>query len=387
MKTLLKLIVCSALTGMVLGAAVAYVEVRPWAVIELSPVLQTHTPAPADGSELPRAELPETTYEFGNMERGAKMNHAFKIRNVGAQPLQMEVVSTTCKCTVGDLEKNELAPNEESDIRLEWTAKTSAGPFRHGATIKTNDPRRSRVELVVEGQVVESSSIVPPEMVFYNVPTGQSSEAHVYVMSNLQPEVNVLDFKFSDETMAPQFDVEITPADKSELPNPQALSGVKVSATFRAGKTIGQRNCWLELTTDVEKSPEQSILVAVSTVGDISVYGPGWAPKLGLLNMGSVRSEQGKKVRLNLAVRGDLAQATELEVVSADPAELKVTLGERQIINDELVHIPLFVEIPPGMPPMVRTGEPASTDAQIILKSNHPHAAEVQLRVHFTVEP
>ncbi len=386
MKTLLRLIVCSALAGTVLGAAVAYVEVRPWAVVDLSPAAQTHNPPPAGETGSPRAELPETTYKFGNMERGAKMNHAFKIRNVGAQPLQVAVASTTCKCTVGDLEKNELAPNEESDIRLEWTAKTPAGPFRHGATITTNDPRHSRVEFVVEGEVVESTSIVPPEMVFLNVPTGESSEAHVYVMSNLQPEVKVLDYKFSDEAMALQFDVQIIPVEKSELPSPEAMSGVKVVATYRAGKTIGRSNCWLELTTDIEKSPEQSILVAVSTVGDISVYGPGWAPKLGLLNMGSVRSEQGKKVRLNLAVRGDLAQATQLEVVSADPVELKVTLGERQIINEELVHIPLFVEIPPGTPPMVRIGEPASTDAQIILRSNHPQASEVQLRVHFTVE-
>lgn len=387
MKTLLKLIVSSALAGVALGAAVAYVEVRPWAVVELSPVLQKQAPVPADESELPRAELPETTYNFGKMERGSKMKHAFKIRNVGSQPLRVAVLNTTCKCTVGDLEKNELAPNEETDILLEWTAKTPAGPFRHGATIKTTDPRHSRIELVVEGQVVESASIVPAEMVFANVPTGQSSEAHVYVMSNLQPDVKVLGYKFSDENMAPHFDVQIIPVEQSELPNPEAMSGVKVSATYHAGKTIGQSNCWLELTTNLEKTPEHSVLVAVSTVGDISVYGPGWSQKLGLLNMGSVHSEQGKEVRLNLAVHGTLAQSTEVEVVSTDPSELKVTLGEPQVIGDELVHRPLYVEIPPGTPPMVRTGEPASTDAHVILKSTHPDASEVQLRVHFTVEP
>jgi hypothetical protein len=92
-------------------------------------------------------------------------------------------------------------------------------------------------------------------------------------------------------------------------------------------------------------------------------------------------------VRLNLAIRGDLAQSTELEVAETDPPELKATLGERRRISDQLVHMPLVVELPKGTPPMVRTGEPASTDAKIVLKSNNPKASEILLRVHFTVEP
>ena len=39
------------------------------------------------------------------------------------------------------------------------------------------------------------------------------------------------------------------------------------------------------------------------------------------------------------------------------PPELKATLGERQTIREELVRIPLTVEIPPGTRPLVRAGE------------------------------
>lgn len=391
MNTVLKLVIASALAGVVLGAAVAYLDVRPWAVVSLSAIANEAEPAtappPTASSKLPRAEFAETTFHFGNMERGAKMAHAFKLRNTGDAPLTVKVASTTCKCTVGELANDALAPGEESEINLEWTAKTPAGPFRHGATIETNDPQKSRVELVVEGQVVESTSISPPEILFSNVPLGESRTADVFLMSNLQPEVKVLEYKFSDEKLGEQFGVEIVPAEKSELPVPTALGGVKVAVTFRAGQTIGQTNGWLELTTDLEKSPTQSVYVSATTVGDISVYGPGWAPKLGLLNLGLVRSGEGKQVRLNLAVRGAAAQSTNIEVLSTDPPALKATVGERQLINDQLAHLPLIVEIPKGSPPMVRTGEPASTDAQVVLKSNHPHASEVQLRVHFTVEP
>ena len=79
------------------------------------------------------------------------------------------------------------------------------------------------------------------------------------------------------------------PVDQSELPRSEAVSGVKVTATYLGGTSIGRFQCWLELKTNLEKSPKLSILVAGSIVGDVSIFGPGWAPRLGLLRMGSVR--------------------------------------------------------------------------------------------------
>jgi len=387
MKSLIKLVVFSALVGVALGVAIAYVEVRPWAVITLRVSSEPGDTAEGGDEDRAVAEVPETTYNFGKMERGATMSHAFKIRNVGARPLHVEVASTTCKCTVGDLENNQIAPNEETDVVLEWTAKTTAGPFRHGATLSTSDPRNSRVELTVEGDVVESSSIIPSELFFGNVLVGESSEAHVYVLSNIQREIEVSDYKLSDEKLAELLDVQITTVEPDDLPDSEALGGVKVTATYQSGPTIGQFFGWLELDTNLETSPKLNIMVAGSVVGDISVFGPGWIPKQGLLRIGSVGSSEGKQVRLNLAIRGEDAQTTELKVAETDPPELKATLGKRLAISDQLVHVPLLVELPKGTPPIVRTGEPASTDGKIVLNSNNPRASEILLRVHFTVEP
>jgi len=386
MNSLLKLIVISALGGVALGVAVAYVEVQPWAVTTLTQE-RTESSPPREKASRPQADMPERTFNFGKMERGSKMNHAFKIRNTGGQPLHVEVASTTCKCTVGDLEKNEIPPNEETEILLEWTAKTTAGPFRHGATLTTNDPKNSRIELHVEGDVVESSSVYPADLVFNDVSVGETSEASVYVISNLQSDVNVRDYKFSDDKLAKLFDVEVTPLDPNDLPRPEAVSGVKVTAKYKGSTSIGRFSCWLELITNLEKNPSRTVLVVGRIVGDVSIFGPGWSARQGLLRMGSVRSGDGKKVELNLAIRGELAQSTEIEVVETDPPELKATLGDRRIINEQLVHMPLTVKLPAGTPPMVRTGEPASTDARIVLKSNNPNASEIQMRVQFTVEP
>ena len=247
MKSLIKLVMFSALAGLALGVAAAYVEVRPWAVITLSPSPESEGPESDDTVEPTatgnaEAEFPETTFNFGKMERGATMSHAFKVRNVGSRPLRVEVVSTTCKCTVGDLEKNEIPPNEESDVLLEWTAKTAAGPFRHGATLSTTDPKHSRIELTVEGDVVESSSIIPSELYFGNVLVGDTSEARVFVFSNVQQDVKVLDYKFSDEKLAEQFDVRITPGRAERTAQ---LRGGRRSKSYR--NLSGRHDDWTVL--------------------------------------------------------------------------------------------------------------------------------------------
>jgi hypothetical protein len=387
MKSMIKLVVFSALAGVGLGVAVAYVEVRPWAVITLSPETNLIEAPGPDDPDRAKAVVPETIFHFGNMELGTTKSHAFKVRNVGNRSLRVGVSGTTCKCTVGDLEKNEIPPNEETEVLLEWTAKTPVGPFRHGATLTTSDPQNSRIELTVEGNVVESSSIIPGELIFDSVRVGKPSEAYVYVSSNLQQDVKVLDYKFNHEKLEEQFDVQITPVEPSVLPHPNAIGGVKVTVTYLGGTTIGQFFGWLELTTNLESSEKLSVMISGSIVGDVSIFGPGWIARQGLLKFGSVRSSEGKRVRLNVAVRGDIARTTELRVKETDPLELKATLGEKLVINDQLVHVPLIVELPPGAPPMVRAGEPASTDARIVLKSNNPQAPEVLLRVQFIVEP
>ncbi len=44
-----------------------------------------------------------------------------------------------CKCTIGDLKKNELQPGEEAEVELTWTAETSEREFGQSATIETDD--------------------------------------------------------------------------------------------------------------------------------------------------------------------------------------------------------------------------------------------------------
>ena len=390
MKSFFAITLFSALVGLGLGAVLAYVEV-PQVSIPLPPPQQK----PNQGNQLakvagkiprPKADVPETVFEFGKIERGTSMSHVFKVRNVGELPLHVEVTSTTCKCTVGNLSKKEVPPNEESEVLLEWVAKTGPGPFRHGAVLSTNDPSQPSIDLTVEGQVVESTAMSPAQLFFGTVRRGESPTATLYLMNFLDEEIKVLDYELSDPELAKLMEISITPAEPSELPNADAKSGLKVTASYRAGKTVGPFRGWLTLETNLENTKKLLVPIAGNVVGDVSIFGPGWSASRGLLRMGSFTSKKGKTVKLKLVIRGDYAKETLFEVAETDPPQLRATVGEPRHMGDKLLHVPLVVEVPAGSTPIVRLGEPVSSDAHIVLRSKHKDIPEVRLRVRFAVE-
>ncbi|MGI9429856.1 MAG: DUF1573 domain-containing protein [Bythopirellula sp.] len=386
MKSVLTISLVAAVLGFGLGAVLAYFEVPPAlehpTISEMAKSAAVESPA----KSLPKAEVPETVFEFGNIEQGTSMSHVFKIRNLGQLPLRVEVKSTTCKCTVGDLSKNEVDPNEETEVLLEWVAKTGPGPFRHGAVISTNDPTQSSIELTVEGQVVESSAMTPSDLIFGSIRAGESPTASLYLMNFLDQNLEVTDYELSDDELAEQLEITITAADLNELPSADALSGLKVSANFQSGKSVGPFSCWLTLTTNLKNAEKLSVPIAGNVVGDVSVFGPGWNAQAGLLRMGTFSGKVGERVALKIAIRGEHGTEAKLEVAEVDPPQLKVSLGEPMSLGATLTHVPMLVEVPAGTAPIVRLGEPIGSDAHIVLRSSHAEIPEVRLRVRFAVE-
>ncbi|TWU21987.1 DUF1573 domain-containing protein [Bythopirellula polymerisocia] len=392
MKNILGVILFAALSGAGLGVALGYLEGRlPDAPAE-NKAAEDIQQAAAPVSKGPVAEVPETTFNFNRMEQGSVMRHAFKVLSRGSKPLHVDVVNTTCKCTVGGLSKSDVPPGEETEVLLEWTAKQSPGPFRHGATLETNDPRHSRIELVVEGEVVESTSLRPSEFLFGKVQAGDTKEASCYLISSLENDVKILHHKLSNPELAKQVEISTSPIDEAELDQLKALSAVKVTATFQAGKAQGPFFGWLELETNLQGAEKLSVPLSGNVVGDISIFGPGWISSQNLLQLGPVDSKTGKKARLLVAVRGEQAKDTQLTVASVDPKVLKVTLGDVKQMGENLAHFPLILEVPAGTPPMVRMSkageddDAARGDGVIVLDSTHPITSEVRLKVRFSVE-
>lgn len=381
---ILGIILAAIVVGATIGAAVAYVEVRPGATAP-RPVSSSRKLEPPRADE-PRAQVDEPVYKFGAMQRGTTKSHEFVVRNVGLAPLTLRVLSTTCKCTIGNVSKEPIKSNDSVNVKLEWSALINPGPFRQVATIETNDPVNPRLELSVEGEVTEATGIYPPDVVFDKVTAGEVKSADVYIMAFTQDNLRVSEPEFSNTETRQFFDVNVTPVEPKDLPNPKAKAGVRVRVSTKPGLRLGRFDQWLSLTTNNPDAEKVKIPIVGRVIGNISIHGRMWNEDQGVLRLGRVKSDAGVDAPLTVVIRGQDAEKVQLSIASVDPPQLAAKLGEPKKVKDSLVHVPLSIEVPPGTPPMARLDIDQHDEARVVLKTTLPDVPEMVLGVRFAVE-
>jgi Protein of unknown function (DUF1573) len=373
-----------AVVGASVGAAIAYVEVRPQGGGMTGP--QAAAGQSKTVTNGPAVDVTEQEYKFGQMQRGTTKSHEFVVHNVGQSPLTLRVGNTTCKCTVGNVSNDPIPPGGSINVKLEWSALIMPGPFRQTATILTNDPVNPRLELSVEGDVTEATGIFPQDLMFDKVTAGDTKSADVYIMAFTQDQLKVGQPEFSNTETRKYFDVSVEPVARKDLPNPKAKAGVRVRVSTKPGLRLGRFDQWLAVSTNIPDTEHVKIPIIGRVIGNISIHGRMWNEEQGVLRLGRVKSSEGAEAPLTVVIRGDGADDVKLSVGSVDPPELKVTIGEPHKFKDTLVHIPLTIEIPPGTPPMARLNIDQHDEARVVLKTTHPDVPEMVLGVRFAVE-
>jgi hypothetical protein len=103
--------------------------------------------------------------DFGTMVKGSKRNHKFILKNVGDEEVRVWYMSSTCKCTVGKLDKKTLAPDESTEVDLEWTVEGLLDEFAQTATIGTSAVDQEEIKLTIHGRVGQNYVFDPPSQV------------------------------------------------------------------------------------------------------------------------------------------------------------------------------------------------------------------------------
>lgn len=109
------------------------------------------TAVAADGQA--RIVVPENVHDFGSVEQGNVVMHAFRIENGGTTPLRIGHLKGTCACTVAASTERDVPPGESAEISVRLDTARLAGPTRKTVTVYTNDPETPVVGLTVTGRV------------------------------------------------------------------------------------------------------------------------------------------------------------------------------------------------------------------------------------------
>lgn len=98
---------------------------------------------PADEAQVPTGpttsiEYEKTEFDFGTIDDGEVVNHVFKFKNTGKEPLIISNAKGSCGCTVPQWPREPIAPGASGEIKVEFNSKGKTGLQTKKVTITAN---------------------------------------------------------------------------------------------------------------------------------------------------------------------------------------------------------------------------------------------------------
>lgn len=90
---------------------------------------------PVDGPVITFAEI---THDFGDISQGDKVDHIFKFKNSGTEPLILSNVLTQCGCTATKWPREPIAPGKSGEIGVSFNSAGKSGVQNKIVTVVSN---------------------------------------------------------------------------------------------------------------------------------------------------------------------------------------------------------------------------------------------------------
>lgn len=105
-------------------------------------------------SSKPRVE--NTSYDFGTVVEGEKVDHLFTISNSSKTPLYILEARTSCGCTVTEYEKGAIHEGQFSEIRVTFDTSDKNGHQEKNVRILTNGTPHEII-LKIRGEIISKT--------------------------------------------------------------------------------------------------------------------------------------------------------------------------------------------------------------------------------------
>ena len=100
-----------------------------------------------------RIAVEPASFDFGTALPDKTLHKEFSIRNFGRGDLVIESISTTCGCTVGQLETKVVKAGASVPLRVTLETRSYSGPIQRSVLIRSNDPAKGLFEIKLQVDV------------------------------------------------------------------------------------------------------------------------------------------------------------------------------------------------------------------------------------------
>ena len=107
----------------------------------------------ADQVDMPKIELSQDFFDFGEMNQKESVSTEFVIKNTGDAPLLIRSAKGSCGCTVPEWPKEPVAVGNEAIIKVTFNSGNKKGKQNKTVTLVTNAIPSTKV-LTIKGTVL-----------------------------------------------------------------------------------------------------------------------------------------------------------------------------------------------------------------------------------------
>jgi hypothetical protein len=362
-------------------------------------------------TSLGRVELPAgSDHDFGVMAPGTTGEHSFVVKNVGEGDLSLRIGASSCKCTIGSLDADSIAPGEETEVKLEWTvaADGTSPTFTQNAQLLTNDPAQYAITLNISGKVIGDMEVMPDKWSFGEVATGEPFELSGKIYSYYEDEVVPTDMMFSDELLNDFAEFQVEPFQPGEDDGlySKARQGFQVTIKLKEGlrqgavsqnfmfgfRRKGEDGKFLAPSAGDDDENDYAIApVTGRIVGSLGmIAGPRVKGTTGggyIYDFGRIGKDDPLIGKSFVVLKGSERDNTTLSVGEISPeGMLKARLGE-PTGRGSMTLYPLEIEVVPGDQRIDLLGKNQDDYGNVWIESDNPKVTKMRIAVKFAVDP
>ncbi|MEZ6090868.1 MAG: DUF1573 domain-containing protein [Pirellulaceae bacterium] len=353
-----------------------FTEVDGFSPQQVPEYLKSLVPTDAGSVEI----LGDQDFDFGVMHRNTEGEHIFQLKNVGNGPLRLEVTGSTCKCTVGELDTNAIAPGEIADVKLSWKTKSPTSEFSQTATIETSDPANVEIKLSIHGTLIDSLVVEPSTWAVGDVASGEPIDLKLTAYQYDDGELEIEEAGFVESTVSDLTDVKWTkrqPSSEIDGIHVAAKEAIDFQVSIQPGLRQGSLNHLFRVRYGGESIESDTASFDVNLTGNIvgplQLFGGG---KLEVLregggyrfHFGTVKQGESTKERVHLIIRGEAHKDLKLKISDVKPNEVfEASMGEEKL-RGRLRSIPVDISVKPDAPIGIVRGHKTLDTGYIVIE-------------------
>jgi hypothetical protein len=166
-------------------------------------------PLAAGATMGPKAQVPETTFDFGEIFEDRELTHTFVIKNIGDALLEIKDIDSDCACTAAESDRR-IPPGGQGRIKLTIAPYSVLRKFAKKTKVFFNDPDQREVVLTMKGEAKPFIEIQPSHIIRFRGKPGEELKGQVRFTSHLPDPWEITGFT----TNIPQYIDVVVKAEK-----------------------------------------------------------------------------------------------------------------------------------------------------------------------------